>query len=284
MKRHGLLSPGVLFTLALLVVILTGPWLAPHDPLAVDLGHALARPSAGHLLGTDQLGRDVFSRVLAGGQVTVGVAMAALVVSMLVGIPIGMISGLRGGGLDWALLRTGDVFMSFPEYVVAIVITALLGPGFVNLFIAVAVVKWVGYARLARSVVVEEKSREYVLAARVSGASSWRLLGRHMLPHVAGPVLALATLDLGKIILLVASLSFLGFGVPPPAPEWGSMLNEGRTYFTQTSMLMFAPGLAILAVVLATNIVGDRLADRLGGRHMSTGEPAEVTDDTAVRA
>lgn len=258
------------FAVAVAFIVLAGPWLAPHDPLAVDLSNALAVPSADHWAGTDQLGRDVFSRVLTGGQTTVGISLAALLLSAIVGIPIGLYSGLLGKRTDWTLMRFSDTFMSFPEYVVAIVVTGLLGPGFINLLLAIVVVKWVGYARLARSVVIQEKNKDYLMAARISGASTSRIIIKHMLPHAVGPMLALAALDLGKVVLLVASLSFLGLGVPQPSPEWGSMLSEGRTYFAQTSMLMLAPGLAIFIVVLIANIAGDRLTQRFSGTSGST--------------
>lgn len=256
-------SNGLLLIAALvLLLMLAGPWLAPHDPLGVDLGRSLAPVSWSHPAGTDQLGRDVLSRVLAGGRTTVGIALTALVASMAVGVPVGLYSGFLGGRLDWVLMRVSDAFLSFPEYVVAIVITGLLGPGYVNLVLAIVVVKWVGYTRLVRSVVIQEKTQDYYLVARVSGSSTTRTVHRHLVPHVVGPVLSLATLDIGKIVLLVASLSFLGLGVPQPSPEWGAMLNEGRAYFSRTSLLMLVPGSAIFLVVLVTSLAGDRLAAR----------------------
>lgn len=178
-------------------------------------------------------------------------------------------------------MRVSDTFMTFPEYVVAIVITGLLGPGFVNLLIAIVVIKWVGYTRLVRSVVLQERSKDYLLSAQLAGSSTWRTVHKHFIPHIIGPVLALATLDLGKVVLLVASLSFLGLGVPQPSPEWGAMLNEGRTYFADTSLLMLAPGLAILVVVLMTNVVGDRLAAHFTNGNALT--DLEVRDAATTR-
>lgn len=270
--------PGeLILALALVAVIVAGPWLAPHDPLAVDLGNALQPPSTTHLTGTDQLGRDVLSRVLTGGQTTVGISFAALALSVLVGVPIGLYAGFLGKRTDWTLMRISDTFMAFPEYVVAIVITGLLGPGYANLIFAIVVVKWVGYARLARSIVLQERAKDYLLAARISGSSTTRTLKRHLVPHIAGPILALATLDLGKVVLLVASLSFLGLGIPQPSPEWGAMLNEGRTYFAESSMLMLVPGLAILIVVLATSIVGDKLTERYSAERTSRVDTGKAT-------
>nr|WP_092070806.1 nickel transporter permease [Dendrosporobacter quercicolus]NSL48377.1 ABC transporter permease subunit [Dendrosporobacter quercicolus DSM 1736]SDM14913.1 peptide/nickel transport system permease protein [Dendrosporobacter quercicolus] len=258
------ISWGVWFTALLLLVILFGPWLAPHDPNLVDLSKRLQPPGAEHWFGTDQLGRDMLSRILTGGQTTVGISMAALGLAILVGVPVGLLAGYWGGRVDWALMRLVDAFMAFPEYIVAIVISGLLGAGFLNLMFAILVVKWVGYARLVRSVVLQEKSKDYLLVAKISGAGAVTTLRRHLIPHVLGPVLALATLDIGKVILLVAALSYIGLGVQPPHPEWGSMLNEGRAYFTRDAYLMIVPGLSIFVVVFVMNLLGNRLVAKFG--------------------
>jgi len=247
-----------------LLIILFGPWLAPMDPNLVDLASRIQVPNWDHWLGTDQLGRDQLSRILTGGQTTVGISLLALALAMLVGVPIGLFAGYWGGKVDWALMRLVDAFMAFPEYIVAIVISGLLGSGFFNLLFAILIVKWVGYARLVRSVVFQEKSKDYLLVAKISGASSYATLWRHLIPHVVGPVLALATLDIGKVILLVASLSYIGLGIQPPHPEWGSMLNEGRAYFVRDSYLMIVPGVAIFLVVFVMNILGNRLVEKFG--------------------
>lgn len=260
--KSVLRQPSLWLIGVLILVVISGPWLAPHDPLAVDLSNVLAKPSSTHWAGTDQLGRDVFSRVLAGGQRTVSISLAALVVSAVVGTLVGLYSGYVGRKTDWAIMRVSDAFISFPEYVVAIVITGILGSGYLNLLVAIVVVKWVGYTKLVRSIVLEERSKNYITVAQISGVPTKTILFRHLLPQVWGSVLSFSTMELGKIVLLVASLSFLGLGVPQPAPEWGFMLNEGRGYFAQTSILMLAPGLAILLFVLATSVVGDRLSAR----------------------
>ena len=239
-------------------IILIGPWLALMDPNYVDLSNRLQSPGIEHWFGTDQLGRDVFSRILNGGQTTVGISMLALFLSILIGVPFGLFSGYWGGRTDWALMRIVDSFMALPEYVVAIIISGLLGPGFFNLLLAIVIVKWVGYTRLARSIVFQEKSKDYLMVSKVSGASTWQILTRHLIPHVLGPILALATLDIGKVILLVASLSFIGLGVRPPSPEWGAMLNEGKAYFMQAEYLMMIPGVAIFLVVLVANWLGNQ--------------------------
>jgi len=264
-------SWGVGLTAIFMLIILFGPWIAPMDPNVVDLSKRLQLPSAEHWLGTDQLGRDQLSRILTGGQMTVGISLMALGLSIMVGVPIGLFAGYLGGRVDWALMRLVDAFMAFPEYIVAIVISGLLGAGFFNLMFAILIVKWVGYARLVRSVVLQEKSKDYLLVAKISGAGSYTTLRRHLIPHVIGPVLALATLDIGKVILLVASLSYIGLGVQPPHPEWGSMLNEGRAYFTQASYLMIVPGMAIFLVVFVMNLLGNRLVEKFGSDRQEEG-------------
>jgi len=264
-------SWGVGLTAIFMLIILFGPWIAPMDPNVVDLSKRLQLPSAEHWLGTDQLGRDQLSRILTGGQMTVGISLMALSLSIMVGVPIGLFAGYLGGRVDWALMRLVDAFMAFPEYIVAIVISGLLGAGFFNLMFAILIVKWVGYARLVRSVVLQEKSKDYLLVAKISGAGSYTTLRRHLIPHVIGPVLALATLDIGKVILLVASLSYIGLGVQPPHPEWGSMLNEGRAYFTQASYLMIVPGMAIFLVVFVMNLLGNRLVEKFGSDRQEEG-------------
>ena len=234
-----------------------GLWLALMYPNYVGLSNRLQSPGIEHWFGTDQLGRDVFSRILNGGQTTVGISMLALFLSILIGVPFGLFSGYWGGRTDWALMRIVDSFMALPDYVVAIIISGLLGPGFFNLLLAIVIVKWVVYTRLARSIVFQEKSKDYLMVSKVSGASTWQILTRHLIPHVLGPILALATLDIGKVILLVASLSFIGLGVRPPSPEWGAMLNEGKAYFMQAEYLMMIPGVAIFLVVLVANWLGN---------------------------
>lgn len=253
------------FLTLILFIILIGPYIAPMDPNLVDLSNRLKSPDSQYWFGTDQLGRDLFSRILTGGQLTVGISVLALLISILIGVPIGLFAGYKGGKSDWFSMRIVDSFMAFPEYVVAIILSGLLGPGFFNLVTAILIVKWVGYARLVRGIVLQEKAKDYLLIAKFSGASHFRTLYVHLLPHVIGPALALAALDIGKVILLVASLSYIGLGVQPPAPEWGAMLNEGRPYFTQAAYLMLVPGLAIFFVVLCMNMLGNQLVKRYAG-------------------
>ncbi len=242
-----------------LVLLIIGPWIAPQDPNLTATADKLQGPSTAHWLGTDDLGRDVFSRILTGGLTTVGLSAMALGISILIGVPLGLLSGYLGGRTDWALMRVVDIFLALPEYIVAMIITGLMGQGFGNLLLAILIIKWVGYTRLARSVVMQEKAKDYLMVSTISGASTVSIMRRHLLPHIVGPVMALATLDIGKVILLVASLSYLGLGVQLPSAEWGAMLNEAQMFFTQAPHLMVAPGLAIFLVVCAANWLGDQL-------------------------
>ena len=242
-----------------LVLLIIGPWIAPQDPNLTATADKLQGPSAAHWLGTDDLGRDVFSRILTGGLTTVGLSAMALGLSILIGVPLGLLSGYLGGRTDWALMRVVDIFLALPEYIVAMIITGLMGQGFGNLLLAILIIKWVGYTRLARSVVMQEKAKDYLMVSTISGASTFSIMRRHLLPHIVGPVMALATVDIGKVILLVASLSYLGLGVQLPSAEWGAMLNEAQMFFTQAPHLMVAPGLAIFLVVCAANWLGDQL-------------------------
>ena len=242
-----------------LVLLIIGPWIAPQDPNLTATADKLQGPSAAHWFGTDDLGRDVFSRILTGGLTTVGLSAMALGISILIGVPLGLLSGYLGGRTDWALMRVVDIFLALPEYIVAMIIAGLMGQGFGNLLLAILIIKWVGYTRLARSVVMQEKAKDYLMVSTISGASTFSIMRRHLLPHIVGPVMALATVDIGKVILLVASLSYLGLGVQLPSAEWGAMLNEAQTFFTQAPHLMLAPGLAIFLVVCAANWLGDQL-------------------------
>lgn len=242
-----------------LVLLIIGPWIAPQDPNLTATADKLQGPSAAHWFGTDDLGRDVFSRILTGGLTTVGLSAMALGLSILIGVPLGLLSGYLGGRTDWALMRVVDIFLALPEYIVAMIITGLMGQGFGNLLLAILIIKWVGYTRLARSVVMQEKAKDYLMVSTISGASTFSIMRRHLLPHIVGPVMALATVDIGKVILLVASLSYLGLGVQLPSAEWGAMLNEAQMFFTQAPHLMVAPGLAIFLVVCAANWLGDQL-------------------------
>ncbi len=249
------------------VVALAAPTLAPHDPNAQDLAARLQPPlSSGHLLGTDLLGRDVLSRLLYGARVSLLIGFAAVGIAGVVGVAVGLLSGYFGGWLDTIVMRIVDAWLAFPFLLLAIAIVAVLGTGLRNLVLALVVTSWVIYARLVRGEVLSLREREYVMASRGLGVSHWRILVGHVLPNVLPPVLVVATLELGVVIVTEASLSFLGLGVEASRPTWGAMLADGRAYIERAWWLATLPGLAIFAIVLAVNVLGDGLRDAIDPR------------------
>ncbi|MDW8518025.1 nickel transporter permease [Priestia flexa] len=261
-KQRKIIIPlAFLFLIVVAASIYTFFYLK-YDPTLTNLEKRLEGMSMAHPLGTDHLGRDILTRLLLGAQQTIGFSALALGVALLVGIPIGLISGYKRGVVDRLFMRIADSFLAFPDTVVAIVLSGLLGPGIGNLVLAIVMVKWVNYARLVRSTVLSESQKEYVLVARTNGLSALQIMKKHLAPHIIGYVLVMASLDLGKIILLISSLSYIGLGAQPPVPEWGAMLNDSRPYFQSNPELMIYPGLAIVGVVIVTNIIGDYLRDQ----------------------
>jgi peptide/nickel transport system permease protein len=245
---------------------LAAPWLAPADPAAVQPAAALQPPSPAHPLGTDNLGRDLLSRLLYGARPSLLTAAVASFLTMTIGVLVGTISGYCGGRIDNVTMRVVDVLLAFPSLILALAITGILGPGLLHVMIGMVSVWWVGYARIVRGMVLSIKERQFVEAARALGASTPRVLYRHILPNVIPPVIVLATLDLGGLVLAISGLNFLGLGVQPPAPEWGAMLNEGRPFLMTAPQLMLYPGLAISLVVIGFNLLGDALRDALDPR------------------
>ncbi|MEK5166664.1 nickel transporter permease [Paenibacillus sp. FSL R5-0527] len=243
------------------LVVIYAFFVLRHDPTLTNLDNRLQGASLQHPLGTDQLGRDVLTRLLLGGQQTIGYSLLALIVSLVIGIPFGLISGFRRGLVDRIFMRIADGFLAFPDTIVAIVLSGLLGAGIGNLVLAIVIVKWVSYARLVRSTVLAESQKDYVLIARTNGLSPGKIMRKHLFPHIVGHVLVLASLDLGKVILLISAFSYIGLGAQPPIPEWGAMLNDSRPYFQSKPEFMIYPGLAIVIAVLLTNMLGDYLRD-----------------------
>lgn len=261
-KRRWLGAVAWLCVLLVGIVSIYAFFVLRHDPTLTNLDHRLQGGSLQHPLGTDHLGRDVLTRLLLGGQQTIGYSLLALTVSLAIGVPFGLISGFRRGLVDRIFMRIADGFLSFPDTIVAIVLSGLLGAGIGKLVLAIVIVKWVGYARLVRSTVLAESQKDYVLIARTNGLSSGKIMRKHLFPHIAGHVLVLASLDLGKVILLISAFSYIGLGAQPPTPEWGAMLNDARPYFQSKPEFMIYPGLAIVVTVLLTNMLGDYLRDR----------------------
>ncbi len=254
---------GLLIIIVFALIGLIGPWLAPHDPAAIDPAHSFAAPSWQHPLGTDNLGRCLLSRLLYGTRLSLGTAVVATLIITTIGVTIGAVSGYYGGWLDGLLMRLVDILLAFPSLIIALAIVGTLGAGIVNAIIGLVCVWWVGYARILRGMVLASRAQPYVEAAHALGAGHGRILWRHILPNVVSPVIVLVTLELGQLILALAGLNFLGLGAQPPTPEWGSMLNAGRPFLQTAPQLMIYPGVTIAIVVLGFNLLGDSLRDLL---------------------
>ena len=242
-----------------------GPWLVPYDPSAQELALRLEGPSRLHWLGLDELGRDIFARVMSGARISLLVGLVVVSVSASIGAAMGSLAGYYGGIVDEAISRVIDILLAFPGLLLAIALVAVLGPSLTNVVIALSLIGWVGYARLVRAQVLQAREFEYVAAARAIGAATPRILIRHVLPAALPALTVQATLGMGGAILSEAALSFLGLGVQPPTPSWGAMLNYGRVHVLDAPHLTVFPGLAIAFVVLGLNLLGDSLRDRLGG-------------------
>lgn len=252
---------GLLTLATLLAVSALAPALAPHPPAAQELAEGLEPPGAAHPLGQDRLGRDVLSRILYGARVSLLVGVATVSISLTIGALLGALAGYRGGLVDDGLMRIVDVLLAFPGLLLAIAVSAVLGPSLANVILALSLIGWTGYARLVRGQVLQARELEYVQAARALGAAPARVLGLHILPNTFAPVLVEATFGMAGAIVGEAGLSFLGLGAQPPTPSWGAMLNEARPYILTAPHLTVFPGLAILAVVLGLNFLGDGLRD-----------------------
>jgi peptide/nickel transport system permease protein len=240
---------------------LFGPWLAPFDPAAQELSLRLAGPSREHVLGLDELGRDILARVLAGARISLLVGMTVVSISAVVGTLVGSLAGYFGGVLDEIVSRLIDILLAFPGLLLAIALVAVLGPSLPNVLGALTIIGWVGYARIARAQALRVRELDYVQAARALGAGVWRILWRHVVPSAVPAIVVQATLGMAGAIIGEAALSFLGLGVQPPTPSWGAMLNGGRAHLLDAPHLTVFPGLAIAVLVLGFNFVGDGLRD-----------------------
>jgi len=262
--RRPMAIIGVTVIILWFLVAIFVPLIAPHDPLGQNFAR-LAPPSAAHWFGTDALGRDVLSRVLYGARISLPLASILVIASMLIGSILGAFAGYFGRWLDEVIMRFSDLVFAFPTIILAMIVTAALGPSLTNAVIALLLVSWPSYARVMRSMVLGARSREYVVAGRLLGFSPVTSLRRDILPNVAAPILVLATLDFGNAILLLSGLSYLGLGATPPTPEWGAMVSDGVQNFSNWWLAAF-PGLAIFTVVVAFNLLGDALRDSLDPR------------------
>jgi peptide/nickel transport system permease protein len=261
------LKVGSAIMMAIALIGIFAPWIAPYDPFAQVFEAVLVPPELNHLFGTDNLGRDIFSRVIYGARVDLTIGVITTYVPMTYGVVLGAFCGYIGGKFDMIVMRILDVAMAFPFLVLIIVILAILGPGVQNIYISVFLVAWTMYARLARAEMLVERGKDYVLAAQVLGYPRSRIVFRHALPNVMNSSIVFSMSDFVLNILLVSGLSFLGLGIQPPIPEWGSMIAEGKEFMLQAWWVCTLPGLAIVITGTALSLIGDGLAKRLGERH-----------------
>ncbi len=266
-KRNPLAAIGVALVAIFVILAIFGPWLAPQDPAHIDLPARLSAPSRAHWFGTDELGRDIFSRIIYGARISMLVGSSVVALSLALGLVVGSIAGYYGGRVDRVVnVVVMNAFLSFPGILLAIAFVAFLGPGILNLILALSIGGWVGYARLVRAQVLAVREREFVEAARALGAGDMRILTRHILPNIIQPVIVQAAIGMAGAVLAEATMSFLGLGVPPPAASWGSMLNDGRAHLFDAPHLVLFPAGAVMLAVLAFNFIGDALRDYLDPR------------------
>jgi ABC-type dipeptide/oligopeptide/nickel transport system permease subunit len=265
-RRLRNLTIGSMLVGGLVVVAILAPWLAPHNPVRGELDDYLQKPGGRFWFGTDTFGRDVFSRVVYGARISLGVGVAVQASALTIGVALGLLSGFYGGRTDNLIMRLAEIIFAFPGLLFAIAIMAVIGPSLYNVFLALGLVSWTSLARVVRGAALAVKEQEFVEAARALGASNRRIILRHLLPNIVAPAIILVTLGIGGAILAEASLSFLGLGAQPPTPSWGSMLTVGRDYLTEAPWLSIYPGLAIFLTVMGFNLLGDGLRDLLDPR------------------
>ncbi len=253
---------GVILTVIVLLAI-AAPLVARHDPVEIDPINKLQRPNLEYLMGTDNLGRSIWARAVWGARLTLGTASMAMAVILFIGVVVGLVAGFHGSWVDNISMRVVDIVLAFPSLILALAIAGMLGPSLVNVLIGISLVGWATYARVVRGMVLSVREKEYVEAARTVGLSPWRLAIRHILPNVISPVVVLASLDMGAILLSISALSFLGLGAQAPEPEWGRMLNDARPFIQIAPHTMIFPGLAIFLCVMGFNLMGDGLRDAL---------------------
>lgn len=265
-KRNRLAVGGMIIIVIIFLIAGLASFLAPYDPGKTDVSMKLKPPSLQHFLGTDQLGRDAFSRMLFGSRVSLSVGFVAVAISISIGILVGAISGYYSGWTDALLMRFVDIMLCFPSFFLILTVVALLGPSLFKVMVVIGITSWMGTSRFVRAEFLSLRERDFVQAAKALGVKDHRIIFRHILPNALAPVFVTATLDVATAILVEAGLSFLGFGVQPPAPSWGNILTEGRTYIFDAWWLTVFPGLSILLTVLSFNLLGEGLRDALDPR------------------
>ena len=263
LRTNPLAMIGLFIIVAFVVLSLAAPLLAPYDPSVQDLGNRLSAPTAAHWFGTDELGRDILSRILYGGRVTLGMVIAVVILVAPIGLFIGCIAGYFGGIVDTALMRVTDVFLAFPRLILALAFVAALKPGVESAVLAIALTAWPPYARLARAETMTLRKSDFIAAAKLTGASPFRIILRHIMPLCVPSVIVRITLDMSSIIITAASLGFLGMGAQPPSPEWGAMIATAKRFIFEQWWVATIPGIAIFLVSLAFNFLGDGLRDVL---------------------
>ena len=261
--KNKMAVAGFIIILAMVIIAVFAPLIATQAPEAQDLAARFQSPSATHFFGTDNFGRDIFSNVVYGARISLFIGLVATIISVIIGTIIGAVAGFFGGAVDNLMMRLVDIILSIPSLILAIAISAVLGTGIRNLILAVSLSSITNYARIVRASVLSVKEQEYVEAAKIGGASNFRLIFRHIRPNCTGPIIVQATLGVGTAILQAASLSFIGLGVQPPTPEWGGMLSQGRSYIRDYPHMTIFPGLAIALTIFSLNLFGDGLSDTL---------------------
>ncbi|BBJ28447.1 ABC transporter permease [Athalassotoga saccharophila] len=265
-RRTKLAIIGTVIVIVFVLVAIIGPFFIPYDPLSQNMAERLQPPSLKHFFGTDQFGRDIFSRVVSGSMIEVEIIIIVSIISGGIGLILGVIAGYFGGAIDEILMRATDMFLAFPSLILAMAFAAMLGPSLINTIIAISLVGWTVFARLARAEAMKVKNQPYIEAIRALGASRTRIISIHVTPMCVSPVLVQLTLRMGTVILTAASLGFLGLGVRPPLPEWGAMVSDGRSFLLDQWWISTFPGIAIAIVVLGFNLLGDGLRDIMDPR------------------
>ncbi len=266
-RRNPMAVMGLAIVLSLVAIALVAPWVSPHSPFEQDLARRLQPPSAAHWLGTDELGRDISSRLLHGARTTLGIVSLVALLVAPVGLLVGTAAGFLGGWVDSALMRVTDIFLAFPRLILALAFVAALGPGIENAVIAIACTAWPPYARIARAETITIRSSDFIAAVRLQGAGTARIIWGHVVPLCTSSLIVRVTLDMAGIILTAAGLGFLGLGAQPPLPEWGAMISSGRKFLLDQWWVATMPGIAIFIVSLGFNLFGDGLRDVLDPKH-----------------
>lgn len=265
-KNNKLFSVYTFLVFLVILIAILAPIIATHDPYESNMTNVLQMPSGEHILGTDKLGRDTFSRIIYGTQTSLFMTICLVILTATIGSLVGILSGYFGGKVEIVLMRLADIMLSFPGVILAIAIAGILGGSIINTIFALVIVSWAKYARLVRSLVIKLRNNDFIIATKVNGTTTINILWRHILPNILPMIVITGVMDIGTMMMEIAGLSFLGFGAQPPTPEWGLMLNEGRQYIQTAPWLMIYPGLAIFIVVAIFNLWGDSLRDILDPR------------------